>query len=272
MRAWTWLIVLALPVSAAAQGPSDAPAEAAAAVAATFSGVDRQLAVRPPRLDVEVVIDGVLDEPAWEKARSWSASRSTRRWTAARRATPPRCWSGTRRPRSTSACGPRRRRARCGPPSPIATASTPTTHVEIFLDTFHDGRQAIVFGVNPFGVQADGALVEGVRAGGGGFDGLAQGREDADLSPDFVFDSRGRADRRRATRSRSASRSRACATSRATSQTWGLQRHAPGPALGPRGHVGAGAPAAAASFLAQAGDARRAARTCAAAWCSTSTP
>ena len=38
----------------------------------------------------------------------------------------------------------------------------------------------------------DGALVEGVRTGGGGFGGLALGREDVDRSPDFVFQSRGR--------------------------------------------------------------------------------
>jgi hypothetical protein len=33
--------------------------------------------------------------------------------------------------------------------------------VQIFLSTFNDGRQAYVFGVNPFGVQLDRALAEG---------------------------------------------------------------------------------------------------------------
>ena len=37
----------------------------------------------------------------------------------------------------------------------------------------------------------DGAMVEGVKSGGIGFGGLAQGREDVDRSPDFVFQSRG---------------------------------------------------------------------------------
>ena len=37
-------------------------------------------------------------------------------------------------------------------------------HILIFLSTFNDGRQALVFGVNPLGVQMDGALVEGSRA------------------------------------------------------------------------------------------------------------
>ena len=47
--------------------------------------------------------------------------------------------------------------------------------------------------MNPLGVQADGALVEGTRTGGGGFEGVVvRPRERADLSPDFVFDSKGR--------------------------------------------------------------------------------
>ena len=54
--------------------------------------------------------------------------------------------------------------------------------VEIFLDTFNDRRQALVFGVNPLGVQSDGTLIE------------SQGgqRDTVDLSADFVFQSSGR--------------------------------------------------------------------------------
>jgi hypothetical protein len=62
--------------------------------------------------------------------------------------------------------------------------------VQIYLSTFNDGRQATVFGVNPFGVQLDGAIVETAQQSQG-FAGLAAGRADPDLSPDFVFDSKG---------------------------------------------------------------------------------
>ena len=62
-------------------------------------------------------------------------------------------------------------------------------HVQIFLGTFADGRQAFVFGVNPFGVQADGALVEGGAPAAAASAASSLGREDADLSPDFVFQS-----------------------------------------------------------------------------------
>ena len=39
--------------------------------------------------------------------------------------------------------------------------------IQIFLNPFKDGRQALVFGVNPLGIQSDGALVEGTGNRGG---------------------------------------------------------------------------------------------------------
>lgn len=50
-------------------------------------------------------------------------------------------------------------------------------NVRILLDTFNDRRRALAFGVNPYGVQADGVWTEGSAE---------------DLNPDFVFESRGR--------------------------------------------------------------------------------
>jgi hypothetical protein len=54
--------------------------------------------------------------------------------------------------------------------------------VEILLDTFDDRRQAMVFGVNPLGVQSDGTLNE-TQAGA---------KDTVDRSADFVYESRGR--------------------------------------------------------------------------------
>ncbi len=64
--------------------------------------------------------------------------------------------------------------------------------VQILLGTFNDARQATVFAVNPFGVQSDGALVETGSTSGNGFNNAVVRRESADLSPDFVFQSKGR--------------------------------------------------------------------------------
>src|SRR5207244_7003445 len=50
-----------------------------------------------------------------------------------------------------------------------------------------------MFAVNPLGVQGDGTLIEGANVTASGFIGSAVvGREQPDLSPDFVYQSRGR--------------------------------------------------------------------------------
>jgi hypothetical protein len=61
-------------------------------------------------------------------------------------------------------------------------------NVELQLDTFLDHRRALVFIVNPLGVQAD-----GTRNEGGGFTpGSNIGPGQNDLSADFLWDSKGR--------------------------------------------------------------------------------
>jgi hypothetical protein len=65
-------------------------------------------------------------------------------------------------------------------------------HVQILLSTFNDGRQATVFAVNPYGVQSDGALVETGSTSGNGFNNAVVRRENADLSPDYIYQSKGR--------------------------------------------------------------------------------
>src|SRR2546422_10088308 len=66
-------------------------------------------------------------------------------------------------------------------------------NVQILLGTFHDGKKALMFAVNPLGVQGDGALIEGANISASGFIGGAViGREQPDLSPDYAFQSHGR--------------------------------------------------------------------------------
>ena len=61
-------------------------------------------------------------------------------------------------------------------------------HVQLLLDTFDDRRQALFFGVNPLGIQQDGNRTEGEQ----GSVGRGGGNRGIDLTPDYVFDSRGR--------------------------------------------------------------------------------
>jgi Domain of unknown function (DUF5916) len=188
------LILAALPASAWAQtvqGSSAAEASVGLA-AAVFSGVERQLEVEPPRLEMEVAVDGVLDEPPWrDAARLTGFSRYLPvDGGAADRLTEVLVWYSP----TALHFGVRAQGGSDGIQATLADRDRidAEDHVQFFLSTFADGRQAFVFGVNPFGVQMDGALVEGVRSSGGGFGGLAAGREEVDRSPDFVFQSRGR--------------------------------------------------------------------------------
>src|SRR5213592_4683888 len=66
-------------------------------------------------------------------------------------------------------------------------------NIQILLDTFDDHRRALLFAVNPLGVQEDGVRSEGQDAGAAGGGASATGRFDGvvDLSPDFVYQSRG---------------------------------------------------------------------------------
>ncbi len=65
-------------------------------------------------------------------------------------------------------------------------------NVQIILSPFLHARQAMVFAVNPLGIQEDGTITEGVRTGTRFSTGTTQtGRPTTDLSPDFVFESKG---------------------------------------------------------------------------------
>ena len=92
-------------------------------------------------------------------------------------------------------------------------------NVEIHLDTFDERRRALVFIVNPLGVQADGTKSEG-----GGFipgsNVVARAERPQRRLPLAVERAR---HRRGATRSSCASRSAACAIPSRTPQRWGIQ-------------------------------------------------
>jgi uncharacterized protein DUF5916 len=185
----TFMALLATPVSAR-------PIISATAPAPTYNGRERQLRVAPPRLDGDVAIDGKLDESQWQQAARLTgfsqfapsdgvpAADSTEVlvWYS-----PTAIYLGVRAHESHEAVHPN---------------LTERDHidaedrVEFLLSTFNDGRQAFVFQVNPFGVQADGTLVESGAAnntaGLGNTGNSSSGRALPDLSADFVWESKGR--------------------------------------------------------------------------------
>ena len=170
-------------------GPATAQSSAPPAV---YDGRAGRLDVVAPRLEQSVEIDGALDEPVWAQAAVLDGfSRyAPVDGAPADQATEVRVWYSPTAIyfgiRASAAAGTVR--ATLADRDHIQSDD----HVIIFLSTFNDGRQAMIFGVNPLGVQMDGALAEGTRLQGGGFGGIASGREAPDLSPDYVFQSKGR--------------------------------------------------------------------------------
>ena len=170
---------------ALAAGPEDP--------ALVYHGRTGHLEVRPPRIEGSASIDGVLDEPEWARAALLTgfsqfspadgvpASDSTQVlvWYA-----PGAIYFGIRAYEAHGAV-----HATLADRDRIGSDD----YVQILLGTFGDGRQATVFAVNPLGVQSDGALVEtGAVRSGNGFSSAVVRREAADLSPDYVYDSKGR--------------------------------------------------------------------------------
>ncbi|MGE0455309.1 MAG: DUF5916 domain-containing protein [Vicinamibacteria bacterium] len=179
-------LLLAAAVATADATPDALPAPA------SYSGRQGQLQVPLPRLEEEIEIDGALDEAAWTRAA---------RLTEFSQYSPVDGRPADERTEVLVYYSPTAIlfgvRAWAAPGSVRASLANrdrlqSEDSVSIFLSTFDDGRQALVFTVNPLGVQADGALVEGATQNGGGFSGLATTRESEDLSPDFVFQSKGR--------------------------------------------------------------------------------
>jgi uncharacterized protein DUF5916 len=159
----------------------------------SYSGRDHQLDVPIPRLEAEVVIDGDLADSVWGRAARLTgfSQYSPNDDVPAADSTHVLVWYS-----ATAIYFGIRAFEQHGRPT-VTLASRDQIfgddNVQILLGTFHDGKQALMFAVNPLGVQGDGSLVEGANVTASGFIGSAVvGREQPDLSPDFVFQSRGR--------------------------------------------------------------------------------
>jgi hypothetical protein len=188
MSPHAFLLAAATALSLAA--PADDPPHESGQVR---NGRQNQLEVTPPRLDEDGLrMDGSLDEPQWRQAAVLTgfSQFTPRDGIAAEDSTEVLVWySATAIHFGIRAFEPHLAvHAALGDRDKIFSDD----RVELLLSTFNDGRQAIVLGVNPLGVQMDGTLVENNQARGGGSGGSTNGREVPDLNPDFIFQSRGR--------------------------------------------------------------------------------
>lgn len=161
-----------------------------AAPPADFSGRQGRIEVPIPRVETGVTVDGNLDEPVWQQAarlRDFSRYAPTD-GDVADDSTEVFVWYSP----TALHVGVR---AYAAPGTVRATLADRDKmfnddYVGIFVGTFNDGRQATVFSANPLGVQGDGIVVESGQSSSG-FGGLSVGREATDISPDYVFQSKG---------------------------------------------------------------------------------
>ncbi len=159
-----------------------------------YRGGARELDVALPRIDAAVRIDGVLDETPWSRAALLTGFSQYRPIDGrpAEDSTEVLVWYGPDAIyfgiRAFEQHGAAVIRATLANRDNIDADD----RVQLLLDTYADHRRALLFAVNPLGVQEDGVLSDGVEASAGGPQ--AGGRFDAtiDLNPDFVFESRGR--------------------------------------------------------------------------------
>src|SRR3989475_453128 len=158
-----------------------------------YDGRARRLDVRLPRIDTAVTVDGRLDEPVWQQAAvltGFSEYRPVDSRPAADSTqvlagyAPDAIYFGVRAFEAHGTVV----RATLADRDNIDRDD----RIHILLDTYHDHRRALLFAVNPLGVQQDGVWSDGVDAGAAGGP-SAGGRFDAtiDLNPDFVFQSCG---------------------------------------------------------------------------------
>ena len=160
---------------------------------AVYDGRLHQTDVRIPRIDVGAKVDGVLDEPVWREAALLTGFTQYRPVDSRPVADstevlafygPDAIYFGIRAYEAHGTVV----RATLADRDNIGTDD----NIQILLDTFNDRRRALLFAVNPFGVQQDGVRSEGLAGAAGGanagfrFDGVV------DLNPDYVYQSAGR--------------------------------------------------------------------------------
>jgi hypothetical protein len=145
-----------------------------------YHGRENNVAVLAPRLGDEAQIDGVMDEALWQNAALLTGFSQYRPLDGlpADDSTEVFVWYDDH----AVYFGVRAFEPHGVPNATLADRDRigGNDYVLLLLDTFNDRRRALAFLVNPLGVQGDGMYTEG-----GGHDPL-------DMSPDFVFESRGR--------------------------------------------------------------------------------
>jgi hypothetical protein len=185
MNTTTLLAALAALLAIAPIADPDAPPS-------VYSGRGGQLTVKIPRIDATVAVDGTLTDPIWQRAALLTgfSEYTPIDGLPAEDSTEVFVWYSPR----AMYFGVRAFEPHGGVHYNLADRDKidADDNVQIILSPFLHSRQALVFSVNPLGIQEDGTMTEGVGKARSFNTGTTQtGRPATDLSPDFVYESHG---------------------------------------------------------------------------------
>ena len=165
---------------------------------AVYDGRAGKLAARIPRLDASVVVDGTLDAAPWRQAAKLNGFSGYLPvdGIAADDSTEVLVWYSP----TAIYFGIRAFEAHGAVHAALANRDVidADDNVQLILRPFRNSRQALVFAVNPLGVQEDGTITEGLSMSRGASCatcpfGVSQqtGPPPTDLTADFVYESKG---------------------------------------------------------------------------------
>src|SRR5579862_4938364 len=156
---------------------------------AVYSGRAGELAVKVPRVETHIDIDGTLDAPVWQQAAVLTGFSEYQPvdGLAAEDSTAVLVWYSA----TAIYFGIRAYEIHGAVHATLANRDKidGDDNVDIILTPFIHGRHAIEFGVNPYGVQEDGTITEGVLSTS--YNASANGPPPVDLSADYVYESKG---------------------------------------------------------------------------------
>jgi len=130
--------------------------------AAVYSGRSGQLAVKIPRIDQGIPVDGTLNDPVWQRAALLTgfSEYSPLDGLPAEDSTEVFVWYSSR----AMYFGVRAFEPHGGVHYKLADRDKidADDNIQIVLTPFLHSREALVFAVNPLGIQEDGTMTEGV--------------------------------------------------------------------------------------------------------------
>src|SRR5579862_514533 len=158
---------------------------------AVYSGRAGELAVKVPRVETHIDIDGTLDAPVWQQAAVLTGFSEYQPvdGLAAEDSTAVLVWYSA----TAIYFGIRAYEIHGAVHATLANRDKidGDDNVQLILTPFLHSHQSLVFSVNPLGVQEDGTITEGTTSQSGFGVTNQTGPDSTDLSPDFVYESKG---------------------------------------------------------------------------------